>query len=489
MFGWFCKSRRAHAPGGRKSLAESQATRPRMRGSYDAAQTPTDDRYWIAADGLSADAANSKPVRQKLRNRSRYEIANGGYASGMVQSLAVDQISTGPRLQMLHTDPAVNDQLEKEWIRWAQAVGLASKLRTMVKARVGDGEAFGILTHNPMLPTLSKLNMRLVEAEHFTTPFTQVGTNPNQVDGIDFDDDGNPVRYWMHPQHPGGLVSASNEPKSIPAEFVIHWFHSDRPGQHRGIPDFTPSLRLFQNHRRYLRAVIAAAETAASISAVIQTDLPVDSDTSVEAMDVFDLEPRSTTVLPEGYKLAQLRAEQPTLTFSQFIESIVTEEARPLLMPRNIATGDSSSYNYASGRLDHQTYDRANDVERDDIQRVILERVFDMWLRETLAVQSGIAPSDIDLTEYEHEWFWNRRGHVDPQKESKAQETKLANLTTTLADEYAQMGKDWQKQLRQRAKELALIEKLGMTPAPLAENADETEEEEADDETAQTTRE
>ena len=67
--------------------------------------------------------------------------------------------------------------------------------------------------------------------------------------------------------------------------------------------------------------------------------------------------------------------------------------------------------------------------------------------------------------------------HVDPAKEASAQATRLANLTTTLADEYARRGLDWEAPLRQRAKELALITALGLTQA----QAEPTPEEEPDD--------
>lgn len=483
MFGWLRKSK------ARKFRSRtSHAVPARVRASYDATATPGDDRYWINADNLSADAANSKTVRQVLRNRSRYEVANGGYANGMVKALAVDQISTGPRLQMLTGNTSANNELEKEWIRWSKAVKFARTLRTMVKTRVRDGESFAILTHNSKLRTYSQLQLRLIEAEQVTTPLTRLDTTQNQVDGIDFDDDGNPIRYWILPHHPGGTGGLQNEPTPLSAEVVIHWFTEDRPGQHRGIPDFTPSLRLFANHRRYLRAVIRAAETAAEISAVIKTNLSAgELGDAPEPLDTFELEPGAVTVLPDEYDLAQLRAEQPTTTFTQFNEAIVTEEARPLLMPRNVATGDSSSYNYSSGRLDNQIYDGSNDVDRDDIELIIVERVFEQWLTETLSSMSGIAISDIDLTQYDHAWFWKHRGHVDPQKESKAQETKLANNTTTLADEYALQNKDWEKQLRQRAKEKALMNELGITPAAPIEDT-EDEEVEVDDETSQATR-
>jgi capsid protein len=53
---------------------------------------------------------------------------------------------------------------------------------------------------------------------------------------------------------------------------------------------------------------------------------------------------------------------------------------------------------------------------------------------------------------------------VDPTKEASAQETRLRNHTTPLAEEYARQGKDWEQQLRQRARELELMQQLNLSP-------------------------
>ena len=52
--------------------------------------------------------------------------------------------------------------------------------------------------------------------------------------------------------------------------------------------------------------------------------------------------------------------------------------------------------------------------------------------------------------------------HVDPTKEAEAQAKRLESGTTTLADEYARMGFDYEVKLRQRAKELELMRELGI---------------------------
>jgi hypothetical protein len=103
-----------------------------LRAKYDAAQTTHENRrHWANADHLSANAAASPDVRRVLRSRARYEVANNSYAKGIVLTLANYVVGTGPRLQMLTDDPAANRIIEKEFARWAKAVGLAHKLRTM----------------------------------------------------------------------------------------------------------------------------------------------------------------------------------------------------------------------------------------------------------------------------------------------------------------------------------------------------------------------
>jgi capsid protein len=124
-----------------------------IRARYDAAVTNDDNRrHWAAADGLSANAANSPDVRRILRNRARYEVANNSYAKGIVLTLANDVVGTGPRLQMLTEDAGANRRIEQEFSRWATVIRLAEKLRTMRSARATDGDSFALLTSNPRLP-------------------------------------------------------------------------------------------------------------------------------------------------------------------------------------------------------------------------------------------------------------------------------------------------------------------------------------------------
>jgi len=197
----------------------------RLRARFDSAATTDDNRrHWANADALSPDSAASPEVRRTLRMRCRYEIANNSYARGIVLTLANDTVGTGPRLQMLTDNDAGNSEVEREFDRWARAVGLAEKLRTMRMARCQDGEAFAILVNNPVLDHPVKLDLRLVEADQVTSPYGGL-LDATEVDGIQLDEFGNPVGYRVLAEHPGALYRRLREEYfAIPASHMIHVF-------------------------------------------------------------------------------------------------------------------------------------------------------------------------------------------------------------------------------------------------------------------------
>ncbi|MEO0513631.1 MAG: phage portal protein, partial [Planctomycetota bacterium] len=233
-------------------------------------------------------------------------------------------------------------------------------------------------------------------------------------------------------------------------------------------------------------AVIAAAETAADFAAVLYTDAPANGEADpLEPMDMVGLEKRLATVLPGGWKLGQIHAEQPATTYAEFKREILNEIARCLSMPFNVAAGNSSGYNYASGRLDHQTYFKSIRVEQHQMQVSVLDRILAAWFAEAALVE-GLLPQSLRARNAvtPHAWFWDGVEHVDPAKEANAQATRLANHTTTLAAEYARQGRDWEDELRQRAKEAALMRELGLDAADAAPTTptEDTDEQDALDE-------
>lgn len=451
---------------GRSTRRPAAPRQLQVRARYDAAATTDANRkHWANADGLSADAAASPEVRRILRNRARYEAANNSYAAGIVATLANDVVGTGPRLQVLTDDPEANNAIEQAFAAWALSTNLADRLRTMRMARAHSGECFAKLASNPVIPGPVKLDIGLIEADRVASLNYGV-LGPYEVDGIVYDASGNPVAYRVLRDHPGDR-SVTLASDVYEASRIVHYFMPARPEQHRGIPDLVPALPLFAQLRRYTIAVLSAAETAANFAGTVETDAPANGEADpVEPMDTIELEANSLLTLPAGWKMSQVKPEQPTTSYGEFKREILNEIARCLNMPFNVAAGNSSGYNYASGRLDHQTYFKAIRIDQAHMARTVLDRVLAEWFDEAKLIESLVPPRVRALESLPHQWFWDGTEHVDPAKEASAQATRLANHTTTLASEFARQGKDWEAELRQRARELALMEELGITVAP-----------------------
>lgn len=475
---------------------------PHVRAAYDAARTTKENSaHWANADDYSANAANSPGVRRTLRKRSRYERGNNSYLNGLVKTIAHDTVGTGPRLQLsLPTLPGVAERsrgddlarsrgdrelarrVERAWKCWCRAVDLPDKLRVMCEAKIGDGEGFGVLTTNPEVRHPVKLDVRLVEAEQVTTPLLPA-LDPLAVDGIRFDKFGNPVEYHLLKSHPGDLVSrAPWEYDRVPARNVLHWFRPDRPGQARGVPELTPALPLGAQMRRYTLAVIGAAEFAASLAGVMKSTLPpADGPVAVESMDEIPLSRMNLLTLPEGWDATQFKAEQPTGTYKEFKGEILNEMGRCLNAPFNVVAGNSSGYNYSSGRLDHQIYHRSLWIERERMRSRVLDRLLLAWLDEYLLIPEadGGAPHGLPAVEaWEWDWHWDGFASIDPVKDATAAETRLKLGLSTLMEEAAADGKDWEEQIEQQARERQRKAELGI-PEPDAAPQQPAPEEEA----------
>lgn len=430
-----------------------------VRAKFDAASLRGENtKHFALADNLSADASASPEVRQRLRNRSRYETTNNSYAFGILETLADYTIGSGPRLQLLTDDDELNTQIENDFTIWAESVNLAEKLRIARITRCRDGEIFILLGNNSRKKeSLVKLDLSLIEADCVTSDDVE----NNCVDGIVLDKMGYPVEYRVLKKHPGSDNFSINptEYYTVNAEYMLHYYFPFRPGAHRGIPEITPALPLFAQSRRYTLATLSAAEAAADFSAVLYTDNPPSGEADdVEPLDAIHLERNMMLTLPGGWKLGQMDAKQPCSTFAEFYKQLLHEIARCFKMPFCLVYGDFGGSNYASGRMDFQTFYQSVKVEQRNITHKILNPILRTWLREYCLVK-GLK---LDTNDIPHSWFWDGVEHVDPSKEANATDTRLKNGTTTYAHEFSKQGKDWEKEFKQIQKEKLRMQELGI---------------------------
>ena len=459
-----------------------------IRAHFAAAESAAKDADWWKADYLSADADASPDTRRILRMRSRYEYQNNSYARGVIQCLANDTIGNGPRLRYASTDDRLNSRIERDFTAWAETVRLGEKLRAVRIARARDGESFVLLAQNPTLRTDVKLDLSLIDSDRVAgdsaCSCADAGAEccgkPFMVDGIAYDQYGNPVSYRVLVSHPCDSNLAEERAMLIPAANMIHVFRPDRPEQHRGVPELATALPLFAKLRRYTNAVVASAEKAAEYGGILYTDHPKDDTCAeIEPMDAVTLDVNQLTTMPEGWKMDELYVKAPIATYADFKKEMLSEIGAAMGIPYAIVAGTSAGYTYASAKLDHQTYFRVLRNERGFVEDSILNRLFELWLREwSLAnpdaadlprsgkaanvPHDGGAADSPRISTWNASWLWPMFDNIDMLTAARVQSIALKNKTTTLATEYARQGKNWKTELAQFEKEQQYLKEHGI---------------------------
>ena len=413
------------------------------------------------------------------RQRCRYEVRNNPLLRGIVNSYANHIVGIGPRLQLGTDNKEANKELEdrfSEWCAIADAGGRMSfgaQLRLDIVEHCQCGEsltAFVTATDPNEFPV--QLRLQSIAPIRLGTPYGARYAE-NYRDGIQVDANGKAISYAIMKSHPGSTYNVNLESEDVPARNIIHLFPIIESGQYRGLPLMSPAVTLAGDLRRYTKATVGAAEAAANQAGTIES---VDDEITQEAetFDEIEIPRNSLLTLPAGYKMNQMHPEQPAASYKEFKAELVNEMGSPILMPYIVAALNSQGYNYASGRLDWQAFWKAIAVVQNWFGIQKCDLVFARWHAEARLIP-GYLKNRLPAGQIKRQWFWPGSEHVDPAKEATAQEKRLKNKTSTLAEEYARKGQDWERQLEQWQREQEKIldmiaelkkkqEKLKLTP-------------------------
>lgn len=502
-----------------RAFMQMMASRGSIQARYDAAVTDNEAfiNHWANADNLSPNAANDYTVRRRIRSRSRFEvIENNPYLKGMLLTIANDFVGKGPKLKI--TDKRLSEDrrrhIERLYRKWMKKSFYRRKLWQLRMSKITDGEGIKLFTLSGNRRMTIRQTWKVMEADQMTTehmgilPMMRTRTQPppgiREIDGVRLGPDGEATEYYFLDEHPGeATIMNQMTGKWVPAPFVTHWFRRDRPWN-RGISEIVTSLPLCALMRRYTLATVKAAETAADFAAVLESQLPPntsmyslqDMEDTDNAFDTIPIEQGMFTVLPWGYKLGQMDARHPGQMYNVFIDTLLREISRPLLMPFNLSAGSSQDSNMASGVVDIHQYKKAQDLERVCCEEEVLEDDLDMWWIEAVATGDAFEPlpgdsgsvvmDNPDLMEEppEHEWGWDQviSEHTDPQKVQAALEIAKRNHFLTdrdIQEQYHNRSyEDWQEEIREEKKFRDEIEPEpvlpdGSTPAKEDDQIDE----------------
>ncbi len=417
-----------------------------INAKFDLAQTTADNRkHWASADGLSSRAATSHAVRRVVRMRSRYEAENNSWYAGMLRTAANHIVGNGPRLQLLTPDPEANARVEKAWRLWAAKADLPEMLRTLVKTYWQDGEVFLMRADRQSLWPNVTLDLRTFEADQISSPWNQAYDDPYIDDGIRFDRSTNEIEYYVYDHHPGSNTPLSTlNGKWYSARDVLHLFRVERPGQVHGIPRATASLQTLPIMRRQELATLFSAETAANFAMFLESNSPsLDPSSSPADFAEIEITRNMLTTLPAGWKIGQVKPEQPTSTYNSFQSQALKSFCRCTNMPYGIAAGTFQESNFSAAKADmRMLWQPEVQSEQSRLECSILSGVFVWWLEAAIYVPgllAGLPP----INQIDHVWHHPPIPSLDPIDDANAATARLSSGQTSLTEEYATRGKDF----------------------------------------------
>lgn len=501
--------RKPHIIGPPASLAPSAGP-----DTAHAAASATDPSVvgWYPYAG-SADADLSDDL-DKIIPRSRDLARNNGYVNGVRQTLADNIIgsqlilASNPDSRLLGWERAQ----AKEWARltesqfatWAndayecdagRALPLLELATMALSTWFLSGAAVVIPHWQPRPGARWNTRVQMIEPDRLETPPRYL-TDLRVRRGVRLDNYGAAIGYYIRNTHPGDIDSMSAIPRYryIPAftdwgrRRIIHLFDRERPNQTHGKPLVTAVMREFRMATHYTRTELQATISNSLVAAFLKSNLSQDG--AAELYGTTDIDTTNATwkqaisqwqprlkggaviPLPPGAEIEAFQPNRPNQAFEAFMLSVLRNIAAGLNIPYELLAKDFSKTNYSSARAAMLEAWRYFHSRRRWMENHLLTPLYELWLEE--AVNAGViaAPGYYDnrFAYRRCTWTMSGRGWVDPQKEANAAGIRMQHNITTLRQECAEQGLDWEEVLEQRAEELRLMRTLGIpTSAPASD--------------------
>lgn len=480
---------------------------------YQAADWQTQEMgAWLP--WIRSPDAEINQFRDRMVARSRDQVRNDGRSSGGITRILDNAVGASLRLSAAPDYRALAEisgaafdikwanefrrAVEARWRLFSNDLGryndvsrqltVSQQLRLALRHKLIDGED---LIVNYWLPErVGRGGARYATAYLVVDPDRL--SNPNQMvdtrymrNGVEIDDNGVPIAYHIRKAHQNDWY---NSVESMVWERVeredddgwlrvIHDFERDRAGQNRGVGVFIPVLAHAKMLARYYGIELQAAALAASIGTYVTS--PYDP---AEAMDAVggdselgfyqglrkewnDERPAMfngvrVPALAPGEDIKALTSDHPHNGFTEFVHEMQGCVASALGISLEQVTQDWSRSNYSNMRGSLLESWKTLIRRRLEFSAGTASPMYAVWLRESmengeLPLPNG-APDFLEAaTAYAAcSWLGPARGWVDPVKEPQGSILKMDAALTTLKQECAEQGGDWEEWLDQRQIEI-----------------------------------
>jgi lambda family phage portal protein len=350
-------------------VKESLTTEPRVR-MYGGAMVNRLTADWQAL-GTSADSEILTSLRL-LRARSRQMVRDNPYAKRTIKYLVDNVIGRGIGFQAQVSTASktpiqgINDRVEEAWAEWSRAktahtAGLLhfSDIERIAFGQIVEaGEVLIRKVRSPFGGGSIPLALEVIESDRLMDQWqTARAPNGNMIRmGVEIDEWGRPVAYWLWPTHPGDYQFRTFVPSKfvrVPAEDMIHLYILERWPQTRGVPWLHAALTRLKNIDGTEEGEIVAARASANIVGFITTpDHAAPGDDTESPQRLVDTAPGQFQTLLPGESFQGFNPSRPNASLVPFLNYMVRTYAVAVSCSYSGLSGDYSMHNYSSLRME-----------------------------------------------------------------------------------------------------------------------------------------
>lgn len=494
---------------------------------------------WVLSGGAPDDDIDLNGAL--LRRRARDLDMGGGVARAAVGTETTTVVGTGliPKPAIDYEALGMTEEAAKEWEKtakrefafWAggKFCDAAEKknfyqLQSLAfRSMLVSGDVVALLPMFESAGSPYTLHIQLLEADRLATPdsagesTSQETTGGRIIDGVEVESQtGRVVRYYFASRHPlseSNFTELTYDPvdaygKDTGMPNVLHVYVPDRPEQYRGVPMMAPVMEQVKQLERYLNAELSASLISSMFTLFITSDISDNSPAS-SITDSVEEDEQATGSAPENalhmrtgaiYELAPGQKPQgvsPTRNnsaFATFVDAVCTQIGASVEMPKEILLkAFTKSYSASRGALTE--YWRKIPRARRDFIADFCQPVYEAFLAEAVALGRIEAPGFFDdpvirASWCKCNWIGSTMQQLDPLKEVSAAERRIAlNLSTQEREAAEFNGSDWNENITQRRREVAVCAELaqaGFAPDKTADEPDPNAPPEGDETDEQT---
>lgn len=367
-----------------------------------------------------------------------------------------------------------------------------------------DGDALGVMQYRPDVIGRGRARyatcLQLIDPDRLSNPQLKFDQNSSRG-GVEVDQYGAPVGYWIRRAHQGDWFSAA---KAVNWDFlprttewgrpvVVHDFDHYRASQHHGaVGILMPILQRLKMLTKYDSAELQAAIINAIFAAYMKS--PYDPQMMEEALTPdatslgayqdlrneywkgkrFEVGSARVTPLAPGEEIGTVTAARPAASYEPFTVAILRHVASGLGITYEQLSGDFSRTNYSSFRGATNEVMKTFNRRAKGFESGFANPVRAAWLEEVMDVErlplpAGAPPFEEMRGAYTKcRWLRPGRGWVDPVAERQGAILGMNAGLSTLEKEVADnLGDDWEEIVDQLAIEKKRFESVGLPPLPI----------------------